>query len=145
MEEKNTISVIINIHDGNIQILPNATQAVQNVYGWRTGEEDARPGSSAHHGPSPEAARLSVYINKEEDLEACLAQAASCTTAAELAQVIVGLVGRQPAVTPELVVKEKFISLFLPLAPNLRTGRSVDNLRARINDVLARRLRRRPQ
>ena len=38
--------------------------------------------------------------------------------------------------TEEEIVKERFISILLPLATKITKGRTIDNLRARINDAL---------
>lgn len=136
-ENKHTSSVIY-VYDSNVQILPNATEAVLNIYGSCPDGALPKVIVGTGEGISPEASRLSVYISKE-NLGDYLVRIGSCTTASELAQVIVSMLGREPGVTPELVVKQKFISLFLPLAPKLVSGRSIDNIRCRINDLLARR------
>ena len=49
----------------------------------------------------------------------------------------------EPLLTDEVVVKERFISLLLPHAINITKGKSIDNIRARINDALIKRPRRR--
>ena len=44
--------------------------------------------------------------------------------------------GYESRLTEEEIVKERFIRLLLPFATKLEKGRTIDNLRARINDAL---------
>lgn len=129
--------VTININGGNNQILPNATQAVQNFYGDRFAEKllDDTP---ATEDSSPEADRLSLYIDKV-NIPSYLARIGECLTATELGKVVVQMVEREPGLTEEEMVKERFIKQLLPFASKLTKGTSVDNIRARINDAWARR------
>ena len=107
--------ITITIHGGNNQILPNATEAIQNFYvGEYCGETSLEEGDG-RSGLMPETIRFRAYINKEEDLERYLAQ----------------------------MVKERFIRLFLPIPPRITKGKSVSNIRARINDAWSSRLRHR--
>ena len=73
-----------------------------------------------------------------------LSRLAVCTTASELAVVVMDMVERQPRVTREEMVRERFIRTLLPLAPRVTTGRSIDNVRARINDAWMKRPKKRP-
>ena len=91
----------------------------------------------------PETIRFRAYINKEEDLERYLAQIVECRTVTELAQVILFMQENEPKITPEEMVKERFICLFLPITPRITKGKSVSNIRARINDAWSSRLRHR--
>ena len=68
-----------------------------------------------------------------------LTRLSGCTTAAELALVVVSMVENKIGVSKELIVRESFIKLLLPLTPGITSGRSIDNIRARINDAWARR------
>ena len=96
--------ITITIHGGNNQILPNATEAIQNFYvGEYCGETSLEEGDG-RSGLMPETIRFRAYINKEEDL---------------------------------------FIRLFLPITPRITKGKSVSNIRARINDAWSSRLRHR--
>ena len=87
--------------------------------------------------------RLFSYINKAEDLRIYLVQIAECTNAVELARVIVKMGEREPKITSEEMVKERFISLFFPLTPLFVSVKTVSNIRARINNAWARRPRKR--
>lgn len=131
---------IINIHGGNNQILPNATEAVQNFYGCRPAEA-VNTEYQTCDDLSPEALRLQPYINSVESLRRYVARLSECLTATELAQVIADIKDHEPKVTKELMVKEKFIRLLLPLAPNVTKGTTIDNIRARINDAWSRKPR----
>ena len=72
-----------------------------------------------------------------------LTRLSGCVTAEELALVVVNMVENGTGVSKELMVRECFIKLLLPLAPGITSGRSIDNIRARINDAWARRARKR--
>lgn len=143
MDDKENTNMSFNIFGGNIQILPNATTAVQNFYGGRDAEANPDEEKNGESTLASEAARLSIYINKVEDLNLYLAQIVACTSASGLAQVIVNMAEREPKITPEEIVKERFISLFLPITPKITSGKSIDNIRARINDAWAKRPKKR--
>ena len=69
--------ITITIHGGNNQILPNATEAIQNFYvGEYCGETSLEEGDG-RSGLMPETIRFRAYINKEEDLERYLAQSSA--------------------------------------------------------------------
>lgn len=128
--------VSINIYGGNNQILPNATQVVQNFYADRLAEEGgAKEGSTA--------GLFSTYISNEEDAPRYLAMLSACTSAAELARVAMVLLESEPKITEEEVVKKRFIEKLLPLAPKFTRGKGIGNVRARINDALAKRHKKR--
>lgn len=125
--------VNITINGGNNQILPNATEAVQNFYdGKPTGDRHADDNDAT----LPEVDKLTIYINKV-NLPGYLSQIGECETASELAMVVVRMVRQEPRLTPEEMVRERFIKLLLPFAFKLQKGRGIDNLRARINDAWA--------
>lgn len=131
--------VKITIFGGNNQIIPNATQAVQNFYGkeFNTRQEN---GSEPTESIPPEWQRLAIYISKEK-LPDFLEQISHCITATEIAQVVVNMIEKDSKLTKETIVTERFISLLLPFALNVEKGATVCNLRQRINDVLAKRPR----
>ena len=121
----------ININGGNNQILPNATEAVQNFYGGHFPEHPL-PDPSAQETEPPEAQKLALYINKE-NLGRYLSLIGECRSATELARLF-----------PEEMVKERFIRLLLPFASKLEKGKTIDNIRARINDAWMNRPKKRP-
>lgn len=135
--------ITITIHGGNNQILPNATEAIQNFYVGEYCGETSQEEGDGRSGLMPETIRFRAYINKEEDLERYLAQIVECRTVTELAQVILVMQENEPKITPEEMVKERFIRLFLPITPRITKGKSVSNIRARINDAWSSRPRHR--
>lgn len=126
--------VTININGGNNQILPNATEAVQNFYGDQFAERIlANPASDG--ASIPEVSKLSLYIDKV-NLPGYISQIGECQTATEFAKVVISIFEQESKLTEEEIVKERFIRLLLPFATKLAKGRTIDNLRARINDAL---------
>lgn len=117
--------ITITIHGGNNQILPNATEAIQNFYVGEYCGETSQEEGDGRSGLMPETIRFRAYINKEEDLERYLAQIVECRTVTELAQVILVMQENEPKITPEEMVKERFIRLFLPITPRITKGKSV--------------------
>ena len=135
MEDNNKASIIFQISGGNNQILPNATKAEQNFYGDKYIEEVLKPKAENKEAElSPEATRLSIYINKVEVLADYLAKLSACTTAKELAQVVMVMVGDEDVKVDQYnMVKQEFIMVLQPLAPQVTTG--VNNIRKYINDA----------
>ena len=134
MEDNNKASIIFQISGGNNQILPNATKAEQNFYGDKYTEEVLKPKAENKEAElSPEATRLSIYINKVEVLADYIAKLSACTTAKELAQVVMGMVRDEDVkVDQYTMVKQEFIQVLQPLAPQVTTG--VSNIRKYINE-----------
>lgn len=126
--------VTINIHGGNNQILPNATQATQYFYGHDYIKEMAK--NDAANGGStidPTKAPLSYYINNVERLSYYTGKLASCEDAHSLAQVVLEMRDDpEVKIDNEEMVKERFIATLLPLSPKVTTG--ISNIRQRIND-----------
>ena len=133
--------VNITINGGINQILPDATEAKQIFYGDQFAEK-LLSGESPKEESLPEVDKLSIYINKES-IPAYLSQIGECQTATELAKVVVEMAEHEPRLTAEEIVKERFISLLLPFAFKLTKGKTVDNVRARINDTWMKRPRHR--
>jgi len=131
--------VIFNIYGGTQQVNPNATTAAQNFYGDRFAADLLKGKTPGGPGMPAEADMFAVYINNVEDMPRYLSMLSGCATATELAQVVMTLLEAEPKITAEEVVKERFIARLLPLAPNITKGTGVDNIRARINDALAKR------
>ena len=128
--------VNITIHGGNNQILPNATEGIQNFYGDRFADKILSGNQPGEVLPA-EAQKLLIYIDKKR-LPHYLSLIAECRSAAELGMVVVDMCSQEPKLRKEEIVKERFISLLLPLAGKLTQGTGIDNIRARINDALAR-------
>lgn len=145
--------VKISIHDSIVQVLPNATKAVQNFNGDQFAEkilskqEVAEDSSSDAESPevaSPEAKKLALYIGKDS-LPAFLAQICECNNATDLALVVVSMLDQETKLTEDVVVRSSFIQLLLPFATKITSGRSVNNIRARINDALVARRKSHPK
>ena len=145
--------VKIRIHDSIVQVLPNATKAVQNFYGDQFAEqifskrevaEDSFSDAESPEVDSPEARKLALYIGKES-LPAFLAQIRDCNNATELALLVVSMFDQETKLTEEIVVRSSFIQLLLPFAIKSTSGRSVNNVRARINDALIARRKSHPK
>ena len=140
--------VKISIHDSIVQVLPNATKAVQNFYGDQFATQILSKQEAAEdHSPevaSPEPKNLALYISKES-LPAFLAQIRDCNNATELALLVVSMFDQETKLTEEIVVRSSFIQLLLPFAIKITSGRSVNNVRARINDALIARRKSHPK
>lgn len=145
--------VKISIYDSIVQVLPNATKAVQNFNGDQFAEkilrkqeatEDSFSDAESLEVDSPEAKKLALYIGKES-LPAFLAQIRDCNNATELALVVVSMLDQETKLTEEIVVRSSFIQLLLPFATNITSGKSVNNVRARINDALIARRKSHPK
>ena len=126
--------VTININGGNNQILPNATEAVQNFYGDQFAEKKLSNTADGIES-CPEADKLSLYIDKV-NLPGYISQIGECINATEFAKVVISIFEQESKLTEEEIVKERFIRLLLHFATKLAKGRTIDNLRARINDAL---------
>ena len=139
--------ITINFYGGTQQVNPSATTAVQNFYGDQFAKEKLKEEAMSQLNLSPEAIKFSKYINKVEDMPRYLSLLASCESATDLAQVVMTILEAEPKVTEEEVVKQRFIETILPLCPKMAAnerGNSIDNIRARINDALAKRPKKRP-
>lgn len=135
MEDNQKANIVFNISGGNNQILPNATKAEQNFYGDKYIEEKLRS-ETDNPGPriEPEAARLSLYINNVEALAEYVAKLSACTNAKELAQVVMDMVkDTDVRVDQDNMVKQEFIEVLQPLAPQVTTG--ISNIRKYINEA----------
>ena len=135
MEETTASSVNINIYGGTNQILPNAVKAEQHFH--YTQEQTEVPASAGPSRPwsSDDERRLSLYIEKEERLQACIATLAACTTAQQVGEAVAQMCADEPKITAELIAKEKFIRLLFPFLTGVDKGKSIDNLRLNINEA----------
>ena len=139
MEQDNK-GITFNIYGGSNQILPNATEAVQNFYGDQFAKEALRKGDSDERPLTDEERRLAVYV-KEESLRNYVAQLAVCKTAADVGEVVALMCENEPHLFEERVQKSKFIEVLLPLIPGVEKGRGIDNLRIQIYNACEERKR----
>lgn len=129
------------INGGTNTIVPNATTIEQHFYGDQFAERILCK-AAQDVILTPEQEKLSIYINKE-NIRHYLTLIGECGTATELARVVVEMCESEERLTPDEIVKGRFINQILPFAVGLTKGTSVDNIRQRINDVLARRPKKR--
>lgn len=143
MEEKSNCT--FNISGGNVQILPNATQGIQNFYGDQFAEEALKANANtcaANAVPNltEEEKALQLYINKVEVLKQYTSRLAQCTSASDIGKIVVDMRKDEKVRVDEYeMVKERFINVLLALAPNVTSGKTVSNVRQRINDAWDRR------
>ena len=135
MEGNQKASIIFQISGGNNQILPNATKAEQNFYGDKYIEEVLKPKDETEEAQlSPEATRLSLYINNVEVLAEYVAKLSVCATAKDIALVVMDMVNDQDVKVDQYnMVKQEFIQVLQPLAPKVTC--KVDNIRKYINEA----------
>lgn len=141
MEEKSICT--FNISGGNVQILPNATQGIQNFYGDQFAEEALMANINAQSASpqlTEEEKSLQPYINKVKLLRQYASRLAQCASASDIGRVVVDMRKDEEVRVDEYeMVKERFISVLLALAPNVTSGNSVNNVRQRIIDAWNRR------
>ena len=135
MEEKNASNVHINIYGGTNQILPNAVKAEQRFYYRAEQPETPVPDAQPRPWTADDERRLSLYLEKEESLQAYIATLAACTTAQQAGEAVAEMRVNEPKMDSELIVKEKFIRLLLPFLVRLEKGKGIDNLRVNINNA----------
>ena len=135
--------IVFNIYGGSQQINPTAATAIQNYYGDQFAAEKLREESLNLSDLPPEAQALAVHVSQAGNLPRYVAQLAQCESASALADVAMLLLEQEDKVTAELVVKAAFIKKLLALCPRLTKGNTIDNLRAAINNALAKRPRKR--
>ena len=135
MTEEAKQGITFNIHGGNNQILPNATEAKQIFYGDQFAREALRAKQPGVAPLTDDERRLLVFIENEESLRNYVAQLKVCKTAADVAEVVALMCENEPNITEERIVKAKFIETLLPLIPGVEQGRGVENLRVQINKV----------
>lgn len=139
MSEKSNCT--FNISGGNVQILPNATQAVQNFYGDQFAEEALKANANAYTSNAvpeltEEEKALRPYINKVEILKQYTSRLSQCTSASDIGKVVVDMRKDEEVRVDEYeMVKERFISVLIALAPNVTSGKTVSNVRQRIIDA----------
>lgn len=135
METNQTTTVIFHIYGGHNQILPNATEAVQKIYGAEFSHDMLHSAAKAPSELSPDEMRLAIYINKEEQLKGYITLLASCRTAKEVGEVVATMCQNEEGIDSVLIAKAGFIKLLLPFLKNVESGRGIDNLRTYINSA----------
>ena len=136
----------INVYGGSPQILPAALHAEQHYHGAaapaaaakRAGEE-ATDEATDEGASAGGAGLLPLYVPDPAARREWAARLAACTGAGQLSGVVASMAA-SPHTSLDIfeAVRARFIEGVLPLCPRLREGRSVSNLRKRINDRLLR-------
>ncbi len=127
--------------------MPNATQGIQNFYGDPFADEAIKANAqaaaaAAHAAPelTDEEKVLQLYINKVEILKQYTSRLAQCTSAGDIGKIVVDMRKDEDVRVDEYeMVKERFINVLLALTPNVTSGKTVSNVRQRINDAWDRR------
>ncbi len=127
--------VNINIYGGNNQILPNATKAEQNFFGSEFAEKKLSSSEMQEEELTEAEQALAIYINKVEALRGYVTLLGNCKTARDLAEVVATMCQQEPSVDETLIVKQSFINLLLPFVPEWEKGKTIDNIRAAINNT----------
>ena len=104
MEEKSASNVHINIYGGTNQILPNATKAEQHFYYRAEQPETPVPDAQPRPWTADDERRLSLYLEKEESLQAYIATLAACTTAQQAGEAVAEMCANEPKMDSELIV-----------------------------------------
>ena len=125
--------ITINVNGGNNQIMPNATHAEQHFH-YHGAEHTPTTQSDDQASDSAEdSQRLSIYINKEEDLNKYIFLLSTCQTATEVGEVVATMCENEPEIDSNRIAKQSFIRLLLPFIPNVEKGKGIDNLRIQID------------
>lgn len=138
---KDTPRIVINIHGGNNQILPEATHAEQHFHfrvdtaGVSAIIPEGEPDTATEF--SVLAPRLLIYMGKEELYHSFLSLLASCRSASEVARVVVRMVQEVPGLSIETAKTEPFINILLCLVPGVKSGTTVPNFRKAIVNAWA--------
>ena len=125
--------ITITVNGGNNQILPNATHAEQHFHYHGVGNSPAVESEEQASSNEEDRQRLSLYINKVEDLDKYISLLASCKTASDVGEVVALMCENEPNLDSTRIAKESFIRLLLPFIPNVGKGKGIDNLRIQID------------
>ena len=133
MEEEKA-KMTFNISGGNVQILPNATEAIQNFNYYGTGDAVSHCTSESIAAPDL-SSRLAIYINKVEVRERYISMLKSCQSAAEVGRTVVSMVQEVPGLTFDTAKTEPFINILLCLSTSVTKGITVENFRKAISNA----------
>ena len=138
-ESQNTAraSVVINIHGGNNQILPNATEVVQNFYGAefahvRTQNNGMEEKEEMRQCVLP--VTLCIYYSDDWELNDIIRRIADCRSASDLANLVVNDMHKHTILTAERMVSKDFIEALQQFL-TFKSGTSTGNIRTQINNV----------
>ena len=123
----------ITINGGNNQIMPNATHAEQHFHYHGAETPPAAKQDTTSSASDEDRQRLSIYINKVENLDKYISLLSTCKTASEVGEIVATMCENEPNLDSDRIAKESFIRLLLPLIPNVEKGKGIDNLRIQID------------
>lgn len=128
-------NVIININGGNNQILPNATEAVQNFYDAEF-VHSKKQDSLVEEDEAVRIARgtLCIYYSDEAELNDIIARIGDCRSASDLANLVVNDIHKHTILTSERMVSKDFIEALQQFL-TFKSGTSAGNIRTQINKV----------
>ena len=138
----------IDIHGGNNQILPNATEAVQNFYFVGNMEHEAASDISPQvvseevdEPFTPEEQALLPYVRNEQTLRQYLRQIERCQSARDLAEILIHMQEQEQKVLVDELQRERYIEKFLLLVPKGVKGMTAHNVYTHITNLRASRPR----
>lgn len=130
-------NVIININGGHNQILPNATEAVQNFYDAESAYVKIQ--DSLAKEDEDEAVRIArgtlcIYYSDKLELNNIICRIADCRNASDLANLVVNDMHKHTILTSERMVSKDFIEALQQFL-TFKSGASTGNIRTQINNV----------
>ena len=141
MEEEKA-KMTFNISGGNVQIIPNAKEAIQNFnyYGVGAAAAHGTPAAAAEEAlqssVTPDiSSRFAIYINNVEARNRYIPLLKSCQSAAEVGRAVVAMVQEVPGLTIDTAKTEPFITILLCLATSVTRGATVPNFRKAIDNA----------
>ena len=134
MEEEKA-KMIFNISGGNVQIIPNATEAVQNFNYYGVSDAVRHCTFSSSESVPDLSSRFAIYISNVETRERYISQLKNCQSAAEVGRTVVAMVQEVPGLTFDTAKTEPFITILLNLATSVTKGLTVENFRKSITNA----------
>jgi len=151
-ENKNGVNVTINISGGNNIVQPTATQATQVFNGDQFVPQELKqqqndtssvpteptlhPSATASSEMPDDAIALRKYVDDEKRLKEYVEDLSKCADATALAMVVVKMYRQEENLLDFEIKKERFIKIVLNLAPHVKTGNTISNIRMRIKNQL---------
>lgn len=130
-ENDNKANMNFTFNGGNIQILPNATEANQYIIGGSS--MNAQQMIGIGEDKQADVSRLRTYINNEEALNEYVQRLVSCKSAKELGLVVADMrLDGRVGLNEHTSARKEFIEVLQPLASQVKTG--IDNIRKYINE-----------
>ncbi len=130
----------IQIFGGTHQWVMEGNVTVQHFYGCPSVGEAAPP-AYEEEAPNPDEERLIRYFGSEERFRESIRLIGECRSAREVGQLIVSWMQTEAGITKDHIVKKEFLQLILPLAKNVVMGKTINNIRGHINEILTERVR----